>query len=245
MFPVICTVGPLTIYSYGLMLAVAVIVCSQLLRREAGRQGISSEIIYDLVFWTVMAGIVGARLFFIFLNLDFFLSDPKEIFMLHHGGLAYQGGLILGALAAIGYLRWKKLNVWPMADLVSPYVILGQAIGRIGCFLNGCCYGRPVEWGIYFPVHHERLHPSQLYDTVLLLIAFWALKKLRREKLSSGQVFAWSLMLAGTERFLVEFFRGDHPFIWLNLSVFQWMSLAIMATGAVVYVVRGAPGKKS
>lgn len=232
MYPIICTIGPLAVYSYGLLLAIAVLICSFLLKRDAADVlSIKSEVVYDFVFWAVVGGLIGARLFYILLNWPVFLADPKEIFMIQHGGLAYQGGLILGGLVAVGYLRWKNLPVLTMIDLAAPYIALGQAIGRIGCFLNGCCYGCPVAWGIYMPLHQARLHPTQLYDTALLLIVYGILKKMQQKKWAPGQVFVLCLILAPLERFVVEFFRCDHESLLAGLSVFQWVSIGIMLLG--------------
>ena len=139
MFPVICKFGPFTVYSYGLMLAVAVAVCSILLSRDARKAGIPADTIFDLVFWVMLSGLLGARLFFILTNWDLFAQEPLEMIKIQNGGLSWQGGLILGSLAGMGYVKRKRLPLLQMLDLSAPYLALGQAIGRIGCFLNGCC----------------------------------------------------------------------------------------------------------
>ncbi|MFA5058997.1 MAG: prolipoprotein diacylglyceryl transferase family protein, partial [Candidatus Omnitrophota bacterium] len=117
MHPIICQIGPLTIYSYGLMLAIAIIVCAFLLQKDARRVGISAEVIADLVFWSVLSGIIGSRIFFILLNLQFFAENPKEVIMLQNGGLAWQGGLILGTAATLFFIKLKSLNPAKIADL--------------------------------------------------------------------------------------------------------------------------------
>ena len=162
MIPVIFSLGPVHVYSYGLMLAVAVTVCAFLLKKDAAALNIPGDTLYDLVFWAVAGGLLGARIFFVTLNWDFFSGQPGEIFMIQNGGLAFQGGLLFGSAAAVIYLRLKKLPFWATTDLLAPYLALGQAIGRVGCFLNGCCYGRPFNHGIFFPVHQDYLHPTQL-----------------------------------------------------------------------------------
>jgi len=218
------------------MLAIAVFVCSYLLKKDAARRNINADIIYDLVFWTVLSGIIGARIFYILLNLEVFLDDPIEIIMIQHGGLAYQGGFIFGLMATVIFLKKNKLAFLPMADLVAPYIALGHAIGRIGCFLNGCCYGRPVSWGIYVPGLHAHLHPTQLYEAVSLFIIFFILKGFRRMTLPAGQVFALYLVLAALERFVVENFRGDHDVLYWGFSIYQLVSLGIMAAGLALHV---------
>ncbi len=235
MYPTIGHIGPITIYSFGLMLAIAVIVCSFLMSRDARKVGISQETIFDLVFWVILGGIVGARIFFILLNLSDFVADPKQIIMIANGGLAWQGGLVLGCLAGVMYVRKKNLSLSMMVDLAAPYLALGQAIGRIGCFLNGCCYGRSVAWGIYFPVHGQHLHPTQLYDTGMLLGIFFILKYLQKSSTRRGEVFAAYLVLASVERFINEFFRADHTVAAMGLSIFQWVSVAVFLLGGYLW----------
>ena len=236
MFPEICRIGGVAVYSYGLMLALAVVVCSFFLSRDAKKMlGLEQEEVLDLVFWTILAGIVGARVFYIILNLKFFIEDPKEIFMLQHGGLAFQGGLIFGILAAVWIILRKGWPFWKTADVIAPYLALGHAIGRIGCFLNGCCYGKSVAWGIYFPVHEAHLHPTQLYASALLLIIYVLLKKFQKVGLPAGAVFSLYLMLASVKRIGVEFFRADHEALFWGLSVFQWVSIGVFISGAILW----------
>ncbi|HLD69700.1 MAG TPA: prolipoprotein diacylglyceryl transferase [Candidatus Omnitrophota bacterium] len=230
MHPIICKIGPLTVYSYGVMMALAVVLCTLLLSRDARRLNIKSEIIFDLVFWVVCSGILGARIFYVFLNLDYFSGNPLEIIQIQKGGLAWQGGLIAGTLTGILYIRRHALPLGKTADLVAPYIALGHAIGRIGCFLNGCCYGKEVSWGIYFPIHHAHLHPTQLYESVGLFFIFLILKKYQKFNQIPGRVFIAYLFLASLERFVVEFFRADHLTTWLGLSIFQWVSLIVLSS---------------
>jgi phosphatidylglycerol:prolipoprotein diacylglycerol transferase len=240
MYPVICQIGPFPIYAFGLMFLLALVVCSFLLAREAKTKGLSSEEIYDFVFWVVIGGIIGARVFFIGLNFQFFVENPAEIIKLNKGGLAWQGGLILGLLAGILYSWRLKVPMFFMADLAVPYLALGQAIGRLGCFLNGCCYGRPVAWGIYFPAHDARLHPTQLYDFGGLVLIFFILKFSQRFFQKQGQVFSFYLVLASLERFVNEFFRADHTVAYAGLSIFQLVSILLFFSGTVLLFIQQA-----
>lgn len=237
MYPVIVQLGPLTIYSYGLVLAVAVIVCTFLLSRDARGKGINPEMVFDLVFWTVLAGIAGARLFYIILNWEFFRQNLLEMVMIQKGGLSWQGGLIFGGLAGAGFIRRKKLPLREMLDLAAPYVALGQSIGRIGCFFNGCCYGKEVSWGIFFPVHHAHLHPTQLYSALGLFVIFVILKYYRRVSPFQGSIFLLYIVLASAERFGVEFFRGDHQEFFWGLSIYQWVCLGFAALAVRGYFI--------
>ena len=233
MYPVICQIGPVHVYSYGVMMAVAVIICSLLLSKDAPRAGLKPDQIFDFMFWVVLGGIIGARIFFILLNLSYFLSNPSEIFKVYHGGLAWQGGLMAGIVVSWLYIRRKGWALLPTLDFLAPYIALGQAIGRIGCFLNGCCYGREVAWGIYSPAQDATLHPTQLYDSIGLLIIFFILRRYGWVSQKAGQVFTAYLLLASAQRFVIEFFRADHGILWVGLSIFQVISLLVFV--AAVY----------
>jgi len=157
--------------------------------------------------------------------------------MLQKGGLAWQGGFIGGALGGVLFARRMKLPIRSLLDLAAPYIALGQSIGRIGCFLNGCCYGKPVSWGIYFPVHQARLYPTQLFETGGLFIIFLILKKAQVRPHQGGFVFVLYLWLAAIERFIVEFYRADHDLLWLNLSLAQFVALGVFMTGLILMKV--------
>jgi len=234
MFPVIGKIGPVSIYSYGLMLAIAIIMCAFFLSRDAREKSITSETIFDLIFWTVLGGILGARLLFIFFHLAYFFEYPLEIFMVQKGGLAWQGGLILGGIFALIFTKRKKLSLPMMLELVAPYIALGQSIGRVGCFLNGCCFGKTVAWGIYFPVHQQHLHPTQLYSSFGLLLIFFIIKRYQRFVLVPGNSFVLYLILASVLRFMIEFFRDDHDSLFFGLSTYQYVCLGIVM--AAIYV---------
>jgi len=120
MIPVIAQFGPLTIHSYGLLLAIAVVVATVLASRDAKKFDIDSEMIIDFSFWVVASGIIGARIFFIFLNFSFYLQNPLEIIMIHHGGLAWQGGIITGFIVGFGFTKKKNIGFLPLADFCVP-----------------------------------------------------------------------------------------------------------------------------
>ncbi len=236
MFPIICQFGPVTVYSYGLMLAISAVVCTFLASRDAKKINIPDGVIADLVFWTVITGILGARLFYILLNYRFFVEHPLEIVMIQNGGLAWHGGLFAATFAGIRFIRKKGLPLTTMLDLVAPYAALGESIGRIGCFLNGCCYGREVSWGIYFPIHHAHLHPTQLYTMAGLFILFLLLRRYRKISRIPGDVFVSYLFGAALLRFVIEFFRADHYVLVLGLSVYQWVCVVLIAVAAYVHL---------
>ncbi|MBF0569542.1 MAG: prolipoprotein diacylglyceryl transferase [Candidatus Omnitrophica bacterium] len=242
MHPIICHIGPVPLYSYGFMLASALLICSWLTARDAQKIGIPSDAVYDLSFWVVLFGIIGARLFFILLNLDYFAANPLESVMFWKGGLAWQGSMVLGLAATFVYIKAKKLSLGKFLNVVAPYVALGQAIGRIGCLLNGCCYGKPASWGIYFPNFGERLQPTQIYMSLSELAIFLILRAVQPKVKRGGQLFILYLLLASIERFFIEFARADHENLWLGLSVFQYVCVTIfvLATGVNLWLARKA-----
>jgi len=227
MYPEICKIGPFTIFSYGLTLVIAFIASTYLAAREAKRKGIDPDIIFNLCFIIFCSGIIGARIFYVFSNLGYYLRNPLEIIMLQKGGLAWFGGLTLGIFSGIAYLRLKKLSVYKIADLLVPFVALGQAIGRVGCFLNGCCFGKESVHGIYSPVHQAVLIPTQLYSSLLLVFIFIILRILQNRPHKEGQIFFAYLILYSSKRFFIEFWRGDSPAFLFQLTLFQVISIIV------------------
>ena len=216
------------------MLAIAVMVGSWLLASAAhSKMGIKPDDIYDLAFWVVLSGMLGARLFYVLLNLDYFAASPLEIIMVQKGGLAWQGSLVAGLGAAILYIKSKNWPLFTLLDLAAPYIALGHAIGRIGCLLNGCCYGKAAAWGLYFPVWQTRLVPTQVFMSLGQLAIFLVLRTAQSKARRGGQIFVWYLLLSAAERFTIEFFRADHDVYW-GLSIFQYVCIGIFITALAV-----------
>ena len=214
------------------MLAISVMVCSYLLARDAAQVGIKKDFIFDLMFWAVVAGIAGARLFYIILNLPFFIENPLEVIMIQHGGLAWQGGFLLGSIVGIFFIKKNKFSPTQIVDLVAPYIALGQAIGRIGCFLNGCCYGRPIVHPLFPGI---TVHPTQLYLFAGLMIIFFILKKYQKVSKIPGEVFVLFLILEPVLRFFVEFLRADHNVTYGGLSIYQIVCLILITIAIYVH----------
>ncbi|MBI4355132.1 MAG: prolipoprotein diacylglyceryl transferase [Candidatus Omnitrophica bacterium] len=263
MHPILFRLGPITVYSFGVMLALGVFLVAWSAARMMARwrqrpvtDAPTDAQVYDLVLWMLVAGLVGGRAFFVALNWRDYLSRPWEIAALWHGGLVYYGSLAGGWGAMVWYLRRRRLPILRTIDFLAPFIPIGQAVGRVGCFLNGCCYGKPAAWlGVRLPGHPEPLHPVQLYESVGCLILFAALLTLQRTawraKLSdpSGWAGRWThpgmitaLYLVGYSllRFALEFWRGDNPVVWLGLTLPQLMSIVIvfLAGGWLVWRVR-------
>ena len=241
MYPVLLQWGWITIYSYGFMLALGVVLSVVLLLRSAKREGFAEDNILDISIIALIAGVIGSRLLYVFLyEWEFFRLHPWKILDLRSQGLVFYGGLILGGFCVLGYIVIKKLSFWKLADLFAPYLALGYAFGRIGCFLNGCCYGKPtsVLWGMVFPgVDFISRHPTQLYSSLLAFLLFWLLYRFYQRRKFEGQVFLIYLISYALIRFFVEFFR-ENLLIWQDLTVAQVTALGIAILAVVAYLIR-------
>ncbi|MCM8801476.1 MAG: prolipoprotein diacylglyceryl transferase [Candidatus Omnitrophica bacterium] len=231
MHPLLFKFGPFTVYAYGFMVAVAYIVGVYLATIKARQEKLNPEIIFNLSFIVFIAGIIGARLFYVLENLAYYIDNPLEIIMLHHGGLAWFGGFIFGVFFGIVYLKKKRIPVLATFDLIVPYLSLSQAIGRVGCLLNGCCFGKEAEWGIYFIVHRKFLIPTQMFSSLILLIIFIALRFYQDKPHRTGRIFFAYLILYSLKRFFIEFLRADNPVVFYSLTLFQLLSIGLFLLG--------------
>ncbi|MFA5356606.1 MAG: prolipoprotein diacylglyceryl transferase [Candidatus Omnitrophota bacterium] len=243
MYPEICKIGPITIYSYGLLMAAAFLISSALAVQQAKRKGFDPESIFNLSFIAFICGVAGARILYVAENAPYYLKNPLEIFMLQRGGLSWYGGLIIGALCGVIFLKKKKLSIYGILDLIVPFVALGQAIGRVGCLLNGCCYGKVSRFGIYFNIYDSVLIPTQIYSSLALLLIFIILRRLQERPHSRGAVFFTYLVLYSAQRFFIEFLRADNQIIIFGLTLFQLISIAIFLSAGYKLISMRRPGK--
>ena len=241
MHPLLFKFGPIEIRFYGLMYVVAIVVGTCLIRREVRRRSVSltDDEVINFIMWTVFGGVAAARAYYVVFNPGYYLSNPLEIPAIWHGGLAIHGGLIGGILAAWLYLRRKDVPFWRMADAVAPAVILGQAFGRFGNFMNGDAHGRPTSmpWGIVFPGESiagtefpgTPLHPTMLYELFINLSVFLFLWfYLRKREHKDGFIFASYIVMYSAGRFVVEHFRADSLMLG-PIRAAQAVSLSIIA----------------
>lgn len=242
------------IHWYGVLVAVGFMVGLWTAGRRGLRIEIPAESILNLGPWLIGGVILGARTWFVvFYWKLYFAQEPWwEIFMIQHGGLVFYGGLAGATVTVILYARFTGLPLWQIADVLAPSVALGHAFGRMGCLMNGCCYGYPTDlpWGILFPAAHEthglRVHPTQLYDAGLALVLYLVLAGKFRHKRFPGQIFAIYLMAYAMLRSLTECFRGDYTvFYWGGLTSGQVVSFGVFAAGLVLYVVLRHPAAPS
>ena len=241
------TIGPLTLHTYGVLLALAFLAGLWIANRQARKAGLDATRITDMAVYVLIGGLIGAKLLLLIIEWPFYSRNPGELFSLVQSGGVFYGGL-LGALpVAWWYSRKHALPGWPTADVLAPGVALGQAVGRLGCFAAGCCYGRAtdVRWAVTFKdIYTTRtvgtpldvpLHPTQLYESAATLLIFGFLLWLFRRKQFHGQVAVAYVLLYAIARFVIEFYRGDAARGtvlggWLSTS--QFISI-LMALGVL------------
>ncbi len=254
MHPIAFHLGSLPVRWYGVMMALAFFAGLWTATRRARLASISGDIITDVTLWLMVGGIVGARFVYVttYWKQQFADQPFSEIFMIQHGGLVFYGGLIGAMISSAIYVRWKKLPLWKIADILAPSIALGSVFGRVGCLLNGCCYGRACElpWAITFTNPQARefsgtplnvpLHPTEIYDALLNLLLYLALAWLFRRKKFDGQIFALYLVGYAICRSVVEFFRGDYPPDHIHAGIFtsaQILSVPILIAGIALVVI--------
>ena len=231
------TIGPLTVYGYGFMIAVGVIAAWIITNRRAEKQKLDHEHVFSLVIWCLLGGMFCAKILFWITEWKSIVRDPHYILDTISDGFVVYGGIIGGILAGCLYCYIKKTDFWKYFDLVMPSVALAQGFGRIGCLLAGCCYGR--ETNNIFSINHVALMPTQIYSSVLDFLHFGILLYIARHKKKDGQVAACYLIFYSIGRFVLEFFRGDliRGSVGM-LSTSQFISLFILVAGILILVIR-------
>lgn len=241
MHPILFSAGPITIYSYGVLLAAAYLTGLWMAVRRARAVGYDGNRIMDLGIWVIIAALVGAKLLLFIVDFNHFTSSWDEFTTLLRSGGVFYGGLIAAIVVCIYQLRKHRLPLWTSGDLFAPGIALGYMVGRLGCLAAGCCYGKPtdVAWAITFtdpaaslnvgtPLNIA-LHPTQLYESGAGLIIFLVLLWLEKRPGSfPGRTF-WSFaFLYSVLRFIIEFYRGDdRGLVFDMLSTSQFISVVL------------------
>jgi phosphatidylglycerol:prolipoprotein diacylglycerol transferase len=256
MHPKLLTLPYFTIYTYGAMLALAFLSALLWLFRSARREGLDRERMAGLGLWVIIGAIAGAKVLMLLRSLPYYMDYPSEFWSLGtlQSGGDFYGGFI-GALVAtvVFFAKYRNMPRWRIADLCGPAIALGQAIGRVGCFMAGCCYGHPTElpWSVTFtdPAAAEIvgtplgicLHPVQMYESLSCLALFFFLVWLSRRKRFEGQIILAYSMFYAVIRFIIEYVRGDanRGFVFDGLfSTSQFVALIVIAVGLPFYLSR-------
>lgn len=238
MFPEIISFGPLTLHSYGLLIAIGVLSSLFWMTQVARKLGFPpGEKVFDLVFVVVLAGFIGARLFYVAQEWPWYRAHPLEIFQIWKGGLVYYGGMVASFIGFFLYVRLVRLPFLASSDFIIPFIALTHAFGRVGCFLNGCCYGKVCDlpWAVKFPLLPQPVHPTQAYEAVLNLALFGFLVWRYPRRRFPGEVTSLYLIVYPAGRFLLEFLRGDQA-PWLgSFTLHQMLSFGFFLIGITLY----------
>lgn len=256
MFPVLLEIGPIKIYSFGFMLVVVFYSTHFLLNHDLKRLSHNEKLASDMIFWAAIGGIIGSKIYYLLENLGDVIQDP--VGMIFSGsGLVFLGGLMGGTLAVTMVLRKNNLPWLVFADIVAPLLILGYGIGRIGCFLVGDDYGIPTDlpWAISFPnglppttsqvfsAYYPwvdisgfepgilSVHPTQLYEFTAAVGIFYFLWLRRKDVKIAGSLFFLYLILAGVERFAIEFIRTNEKYLFDIFTGSQIISVIMIIIG--------------
>lgn len=244
--------GPFVIHWYGVIIAVAMLVAIHLSTHEAKKKGLGEDTIVDVALWAVPIGLIGARLYYVLFELDYYLQNPGEIFAIWNGGIAIYGGLIAGGLVLVGYAKKKDLSLALILDILAPNVLLAQSIGRWGNFMNQEAHGGPVTRpfleNLYLPefiieqmnINGSYYHPTFLYESLWSLLGFVLIVTLRNREqlLRRGEVALSYVLWYSVGRFFIEGMRTDSLWIgdWIRVS--QALSLVLFIGAIIVWVLR-------
>ena len=249
MFPELFSIGPVTVYTYGVLLAASYLLGLRLAMWRGKSWGLDANRVLDLGIYIIISALVGAKLLLLIVDFDQFVRSPAELLSLARSGGVFYGGLILAVVVAFWYMWRHKLPFWTTCDVFAPGIALGHVTGRLGCLAAGCCYGKPatVAWAITFrsPAAAANvgtplgipLHPTQLYEAgAELLILLLLLATERKGKPFAGRTFWAYMFLYAVSRYIIENYRGDPRGMVFGISTSQFISL-ILAPLSVLMLV--------
>ena len=237
-------------HTYGLMIAIGFLLGIATVRKLSARSGMNPDDNADLAFWLLVYGFLGSRILFIITRWSYFIDHPADMFKVWEGGLVFFGGLILSTAYAFYHFKKKKLDPWKMIDVLAPGLVIAHAFGRLGCFAAGCCYGRATDapWGI--AIHSDLvdeslrgvpIHPVQLYEFTALMVLYFGLLSVFRNRRMNGQVGLTYFMTYPLIRSVIEIYRGDsiRGFVIDGiLSTSQFISILVFGAALAVLMIR-------
>lgn len=250
MYPQLLEFGPLNVYTYGVLLAAAYLIGLKVALIRAHDRGLDANRVMDLGIYIIVSALIGAKLMLLVVEFEHFSLRPSDLWFLIRSGGVFYGGLLLAGPVALWYLRRHRMQTWTVCDVFAPGIALGHAIGRIGCLMAGCCFGKPtnVPWGITFtnplaasnvgtPLNVQ-LHPTQVYESggELLILVFLLLTE-HRGRPFAGRTFWSYLLLYAVLRFITEIYRGDpRGIVFETLSTSQFISILLVPLSLVMLI---------
>ena len=256
MLPVLFKVFNFPVHSYGVMVVIAFLAAVWIIRRRAPRYGIDPQKLTDALIVTLIIGILGARIAYILQELPHYLSHPAEIFSPQMAGITSFGAIVTGLAYLYFWARRKGIHPLALFDCIGPPFLVANAIGRVGCFLNGCCYGGICDVSLPWKIHVAEApgwhHPAQIYDSLMDLAAFVLIVAVERRNTGRGQSFGLAMIGYGTARFIYEFWRAGtqaqvdsgaaSSTFWIGwMTQAQAVALAMVIVGATAYVTGRRP----
>ncbi|MGI6540132.1 MAG: prolipoprotein diacylglyceryl transferase [Bacillota bacterium] len=240
MHPILFNVGKFPVYSWGTCLAVAFVVSALYAIWQGKKKEIDLDDIIDLALYACIASILGARIFYVLLNITSYLDNLVSILWMRDGGLSFFGGLAGGVLAGVLLAKKREIPLGKLADVVAPAIAIGYAIGRLGCLLNGCCYGKvavDLPWALACGTDGAPRHPTQIYAIIYSVIIFFILRAWEGRKRFEGEVMWAYIGLYSVARFIVEFWRVGVRDYFAPLTATQMLCIVLAVLGfGMVYV---------
>lgn len=235
MNPVAFEIFGLEVRWYGILITLGVILAASVATRNTKYLSMNEDLVIDFLLFALPASIIGARLYYVIFNYDFYKGDLLKMINIRQGGLAIHGGLIAGTIVAIIFCKYKNIKIFDFLDIIATAVPLGQAIGRWGNFINQEAYGTPTTLPWAITVDGVKVHPTFLYESIWNIGLFIALNMIFKERKFSGQIFALYLIFYSLARFFIEGLRTDSLY-FLNMRMAQLISIALIAIGIVIYI---------
>ena len=230
--------GSLHIYWYSICIVLGIIVSLILMYFTTKKHNIKYDELIEIMIFTLVFGIIGARLFYVLFNLEYYLKNINEIFNINGGGLAIFGGIMFGAATSYIICKHRKINFLDFCDYLVPYLALSQSIGRLGNFFNVEAYGIETKnvfrMGIETISGYKEVHPCFLYEMVGCLLIFIILKLLEKKQNYKGEILGYYLIMYGVIRFFIEALRAD-SLIAFNIKISQFISVIIVILGIVIH----------
>ena len=248
MYPILFHIGNLNFHTFGLFVALGFMVMMFVSRKYVELVGISPEILNEIFFIILVSALIGARLMYVIINFEAYRGNLLDIFKVWNGGLVFFGGFFSAIPTVAVYLKFKGFNIWKTADILSPGMALGHAVGRLGCFFAGCCHGKVCDLPIAVRFTNPsslaplnvNLHPTQIYEVFSNFVLFIILILLLNRKKIDGTVFLTYIMLYSLFRFVIEFFRGDFRgnLFFDFISISQGIGLCVSMVACIFFFIR-------